>query len=183
MKRCHTILWSLSAFTLIEMLIGISILIILSISAFMNYRESQIRAKISRVRADTRTIASILELYCVENRNYPLAADGDIMLEYPLTVTTTPVSYITSIPKDPFGIASYDFSVESKKLGYLYLDALSTSRNMPRETYGYIWKLEPSKKYMIHSCGPNRIWDVTPYVEYDPTNGTLSVGDLSSLGP
>jgi hypothetical protein len=37
--------------------------------------------------------------------------------------------------------------------------------------------------YILHSCGPNRLWDVTPYVEYDPTNGTSSPGDIMRAGP
>jgi len=84
---------------------------------------------------------------------------------------------------DPFGPAPYDFAPTMIRLGYLYLDANSTSRGMPGETYGHIWKGEPGKKYMIHSCGPNRRWDVTPYREYDITNGTSSNGDICTFGP
>jgi len=62
-------------------------------------------------------------------------------------------------------------------------DRLTTSTGMPGETYGYIWRELPAKEYFLHSCGPNRVWNVSPYVNYDPTNGSVSAGDITLFGP
>lgn len=183
MRSCLFAECKARAFTLIELLITLSILLILSTLVLLNLQESQVRSRIARVCADTRTIASALEVYRLDYRAYPVAADEDVMLDYPLVPLTTPVGYITTVPADPFGIAAYDFAPDVTRLGYLYLDAASTSRGMPGETYGHIWKAEPTRKYMIHSCGPNRRWDVTPYREYDAINGTTSNGDICTFGP
>ena len=96
---------------------------------------------------------------------------------------TTPIEYMSSIPGDPFGEAVFDFNDALSMAGYNYKDKRTTSSGMPGETYGYIWRDAPRREYLLHSCGPNRVWDVHPYVEYDPTNGTISAGDICRIGP
>lgn len=173
----------LRGFTLLELLVVVSLLLILSSVAMINLSEAQTRARVGRVHADSRTIASALEIYRSDNETYPIAAVGDYQLELPLIALTTPCAYLNACPVDPFGTAPYDFAPEYYVLGYNYLDALSTSVGLPGETYGHIWRELPQKKYMIHSCGPNRRWDVTPFQTYDASNGTLSNGDICFMGP
>ena len=50
------------AFTLIELLIVVAIIAILAAIAVPNFLEAQIRAKVSRAKADMRTLATGLEL-------------------------------------------------------------------------------------------------------------------------
>ena len=63
--------FSLRAFTLIELLIVVAIIAILAAIAVPNFLEAQTRAKVSRVKADQRTIATALESYRVDNNQYP----------------------------------------------------------------------------------------------------------------
>jgi len=58
-------------FTLIELLIVIAIIAILAAIAVPNFLEAQVRAKVARVRADQRSLATGLEAYYVDNNNYP----------------------------------------------------------------------------------------------------------------
>lgn len=174
-----------AAFTLIELLIVVAIIAILAAIATVNFLEAQTRSKVARVRTDVRTLQTALEAYRTDNSAYPHAAIGDLQLDLPLVPLTTPVAYITTVPRDPFGPAPFDFAPQLVLHGYNYKDRASTSINMPAETYGDVWRVPElaHKHYMIHSCGPNLVWDVTPYVEYDPTNGTTSMGDITTFGP
>ncbi|MCX7047648.1 MAG: prepilin-type N-terminal cleavage/methylation domain-containing protein [Candidatus Sumerlaeota bacterium] len=100
-------------FTLIELLIVIAIISILSMIAVPNFLDAQSRAKIARVHADERTIATAIESYFVDYGIYPYyynANDGT-QLNYsdhdgertfvPYRLTT-PVAYITTLPISPF---------------------------------------------------------------------------------
>lgn len=173
------------AFTLVELLVVVAVIAILAGIAAINFLEAQARSKIARFEADVKTLRAALAAYRVDHSAFPPAAKGDFQLTEPLTPLTTPVAYVTSLPRDPFGLAPFDFAPSIQMLGYNYKDRLTTSVGMPAETYKDLWD-EPTLKaydYIIHSCGPNRVWDVTPYVEYDPTNGTVSLGDISRFGP
>ena len=88
------------AFTLIELLIVVAIIAILAMIALPNFLEAQTRAKVSRVRADLRTIATALESYAADWTEYPLN-DGFYNV-LPLELTT-PVAYLTNATLiDPF---------------------------------------------------------------------------------
>ncbi|MBN1477342.1 prepilin-type N-terminal cleavage/methylation domain-containing protein, partial [Candidatus Sumerlaeota bacterium] len=59
------------AFTLIELLIVVAIIAILAAIAVPNFLEAQTRAKVSRVKADIRSVATALEAYIVDYNMYP----------------------------------------------------------------------------------------------------------------
>jgi len=104
-------------FTLIELLIVVAIIAILAAIAVPNFLEAQLRSKVSRVKADMRSIAVALEAYAVDNNAYPITrlpgyyatplitginagVDGGIGNVPDLT---TPVAYLTSVfIMDPF---------------------------------------------------------------------------------
>lgn len=83
------------AFTLIELLVVVAIIAILAAIAVPNFMEAQIRAKASRAKADMRTLTTGLQTYAVDYNKFP-----DIFTR--LNTVTTPVQYLTAIPKDPF---------------------------------------------------------------------------------
>jgi prepilin-type N-terminal cleavage/methylation domain-containing protein len=105
-------------FTLIELLIVVAIIAILAAIAIPNFLAAQTRSKVSRVKGEQNMLATGLEAYYIDANVYPSPAsgigktdgsidgnagygttdDGGIV---PVTLTT-PVSYITSVPKDPF---------------------------------------------------------------------------------
>lgn len=184
-RRCSNRSAGRSGFTLIELLIVVAILAILATLGAINYQDAVARGKLARVRADMQAICGALETYRIDQLAYPSAteAGGDILLDSPLTPLTTPVAYLGSVPIDPFGAAGYSFDPLFRQRGYLYKDRAGTSIGMSEETFGRIWRGMPGAEYLVHSCGPNRVWDVLPYEEYDATNGTVSTGDICRFGP
>lgn len=61
----------IKGFTLIELLIVVAIIAILAAIAIPNFLEAQTRAKVARVKADLRSIATGIESYYVDNSTYP----------------------------------------------------------------------------------------------------------------
>jgi len=96
------------AFTLIELLIVVAIIAILAAIAVPNFLEAQTRAKISRVKADQRSIATGVEAYQVDHNVPPAATQfqGNALRVLwggvPAGSITTPIAYLTSLPGDPF---------------------------------------------------------------------------------
>lgn len=171
------------AFSLVELLVVVAVLAILAAIGLPNLLEAQARSKVSRVEADVRTIRTALEAYRTDHAAYPSAFLQEQRVAEPLAVVTSPVAYITTVPRDPFGEAPYSFNEAIRFHGYAYVDRASTTDGLPADTYGHIWPYVPGREYFVHSCGPNRVWDVLPYVTYDPSNGTTSVGDICVFGP
>ena len=58
-------------FTLIELLIVVAIIAILAAIAVPNFLEAQTRAKVSRVKADMRSMATALEAYVIDYNSFP----------------------------------------------------------------------------------------------------------------
>lgn len=119
----------LKGFTLIELLIVVAIIAILAAIAVPNFLEAQVRAKVSRVKADLRSLATGIESYYVDNNSYPAhnessanygannflpATTGASSRNIPtfqirqnpvtdqLMTLTTPVAFITTLFTDPF---------------------------------------------------------------------------------
>lgn len=63
----------LRGFTLIELLIVVAIIAILAAIAVPNFLEAQVRAKVSRVRTDMRSISVAIESYNVDYNQYPMS--------------------------------------------------------------------------------------------------------------
>ncbi|NQU45032.1 prepilin-type N-terminal cleavage/methylation domain-containing protein [bacterium] len=63
--------FGLGAFTLIELLIVVAIIAILAAIAVPNFLEAQVRAKISRVHNDLRTVSLGMQAYMVDNNKTP----------------------------------------------------------------------------------------------------------------
>jgi prepilin-type N-terminal cleavage/methylation domain-containing protein len=114
-------------FTLIELLIVVAIIAILAAIAVPNFLEAQVRAKVSRVKSDLRSIATALEAYFIDNNAYPIYTTthlSSVNADLDLAGTsaenlptwrirlagdefqslTTPLAYITSYFGDPFAL-------------------------------------------------------------------------------
>jgi len=181
------------AFTLLELLIVVAIISLLAVIAIPNFNAAQVRSKVARSKADMRTLETALETYAVDNMTYPPGSEGFVVPDYSiynlrLHPLTTPISYISSLPMDPFntgypgeysgprpGTTTYDYNTYDA-LMYIWVDlgvSPEEARRLWLERYGNgYWKLV--------GIGPNGQFAVDDWgaVRYDPTNGTHSNGDI-----
>ncbi|CAN5288226.1 hypothetical protein BH09SUM1_BH09SUM1_30680 [soil metagenome] len=192
------------AFTLIELLIVVAIIAILAAIAVPNFLEAQVRAKVTRVASDFRNTATALEAYRIDNNDYPLYAiivtPGSALIEdpartyggsafehfsrFPGPCITTPVAYMTTIPPDPFAgkFAGPRPNVED----YSYKNCRQNFRvwgTAPVEVWmgpGGSKLLADWGEWRLSSGGPDltHIDDIKANIVYDPTNGTISRGDI-----
>jgi prepilin-type N-terminal cleavage/methylation domain-containing protein len=178
-------------FTLIELLIVVAIIAILAAIAVPNFLEAQVRAKVARSRNDMRTLATALESFAVDHSAYPFV-DNKVDYTEKLAPLTTPVGYITSVPVQAFA-AWTPFGGKTTTV-YYYND---------RRTCDWMYEMFPdwgnswyyydadgNHKWYLSSVGPDgdydQSWDGTPNCNnhpYDPTNGSVSDGDIIRVGP
>ncbi len=191
-------------FTLIELLIVVAIIAILAAIAIPNFLQAQTRAKVSRCQADMRSIATALESYYVDNNKYPPCGyEGvpeDSGWHYLNFMLTTPVAYLTDIGlDDPFysghGVTSemleaYPWYPFLRYVNYdliyndLHSDApLTDWATRYSQVYG-MWGLFSRGPEGITTFGGDTLTHVDgsglwlSAVPYDPTNGTVSRGDI-----
>jgi len=169
-------------FTLIEFLIVVAIIAILAAIAVPNFLEAQVRAKVSRVNSDHRSLKTALMTYLVDYNRFPGnwqsgVDDPNEWLHYGgwgFGALTSPIAYITNIPEDPFrrGVAS-DYFNWGKSSG-LNLRGF-TEELVVFRSYGP----DQSAQMMTTARTPG----VLTMCHYDPTNGTVSIGDILSWSP
>lgn len=177
-------------FTLIELLIVVAIIAILAAIAVPNFLEAQTRAKISRVKADFRAIATGAQTYTLDYNKFPVDAWNRGYRLSHVTVLSTPVSYLSTVrfpdifnPKDDpdlndpqsVGFQYFNFAdfwgVHSRNnLERKGNTIMLKSRGPNKKDQGAEWIILGMTKNAGGFVGINRI--------YDATNGTLSNGDL-----
>jgi len=185
------------AFTLIELLIVIGIIAILALIALPNMLDAQVRAKVSRGKADLRAIATAIEAYSVDHNRYPPNYDtglygfnpGNESLSY--AAMTTPVAYITSIPLDIFRPLADANTNRGRYFRYIGIDTISGQPDRYDAGCTEYWE-QRGVRWWAGSLGPDMVENQLgqklhelPERVYDPTNGTVSPGDFgrSNLGP
>ncbi|MBN1902765.1 prepilin-type N-terminal cleavage/methylation domain-containing protein [Candidatus Sumerlaeota bacterium] len=187
-------------FTLIELLIVVAIIAILAAIAVPNFLEAQVRSKVSRVKADFRTIALALEAYCTDNRKYLYDGSFDGANYRPnvypyapghLNIQlSTPIAYITTINFfDPFVDQKTSSANQVHRrfrynnLRQRYLEDMDNASGI-WDKYSDIFG-----DWQLLSNGPDKIYGPTSTMTrqgalwgaseiYDPTNGTVSPGDI-----
>ncbi|AXA37487.1 MAG: hypothetical protein KatS3mg130_0059 [Candidatus Sumerlaea sp.] len=179
-------------FTLIELLIVVAIIAILAAIAVPNFLEAQTRSKVARVKSDMRSLASALEAYAVDNNNkyppehlYPPLApvpyNESVRVMMAEAHLTTPVSYISTIPLDPF--KSKPQWAPGLYWYYNWLERYGRMLNPNRDSSypGTCPWYDAPTAWILTSLGPDQTaqWPIP----YDPTNGTVSTGDIARLGP
>ncbi len=191
-------------FTLIELLIVIAIIAVLALIAVPNFLEAQVRAQVSRCRADLRSLATALENYGIDHAAYPPVYDtgGSGYTYFPpnraLNQLTTPVSYILTAPRDPFNLNQHDDDPWTYRgQGYLYVEKnsyniVSLEHGWAGPPGGWQWRCGPGWQgylWLLQSAGPDRLmnWETgsgaDQGLEYAPSNGTVSAGDITWKGP
>jgi prepilin-type N-terminal cleavage/methylation domain-containing protein len=166
-------------FTLIELLIVVAIIAILAAIAVPNFLEAQTRSKVSRAVADIRTCATAIETYAVDNNAYPRMTHvlffGDTTYGYLRSDLTTPIAYLTSKDLiDPFGHQRKgDMDVEFltyHNIDIYYAKWLTEYWRKCKQLYYGSWRM--------CSVGPDTVYRPVPDAMYDPTNGTMSIGNI-----
>ncbi len=188
-----------SGFTLIELLVVVAIIAILAAIAIPNMLEAQVRAKVSRTRADLRTIATAIEAYTVDNNRPPY--DGEPGGDHVGWATaeaglTTPIAYMTSVladvfqdtdmramppaPNTSFFLNPPANTRHAYDYGSAYWHNVGVDMSATPRWYGTFGQ----SMWKVGSCGPDLKFVVSSSEyfgfssRYDPTNGTVSEGDI-----
>lgn len=192
-------------FTLIELLIVVAIIGILAAIAIPNFLQAQVRAKVARAQSEIRNLSQAIEQYQVDNNAYPYAIDC-LYVWYVTDALTTPIEYLSgaSILIDPFRVGFYPKNpFYDRYMRYRYVNMISEECPgwgpcpMPvncgtrivackpaniaarfREKHG-TWRLSSAgpDKTASYTGGNDNFW-FTDIIIYDPTNGTVSQGDI-----
>ena len=194
----------MNAFTLIELLIVVAIIAILAAIAVPNFLEAQTRSKVSRVKADLRTVATAVETYMVDHNHYPPDHGAPQYRMEDVKELTTPISYITSVDfVDPFiprkvivtqNIRGYQYFNFHEGWGSIVWKAVMGDNKGPMAACMKSWGPnagKPDNSYMGDDGGEWIIFGADhthggQYPKqidriYDPTNGTVSWGDIIRL--
>lgn len=185
-------------FTLIELLIVVAIIGILAAIAVPNFLNAQLRAKVARVEADHKALATALEMYQLDNNHY-ISRAHNMSWPWRFRPLTTPISYISKGRwPDPFA-PEWALSPDGDKMNYVY-----ESHGWPEAPIPYLNnKLNGSPHEWLHgkgssieyaliSAGPDidlnadagaQGYPQDVFFFYDPSNGLTSAGDIIRFGP
>ncbi len=193
-----------AGFTLIELLIVVAIIAILAAIAVPNFLEAQTRAKVSRTLADLRTCVIAIDAYQIDWSFVPFLGDtgspgtGEYLRWEDYSgeqhgigrLLTHPVAYLTSVPVDYFNTNQYKKQTPHNYSHHVAWASLFYRGSSPlhkrRFVYGqgphwrkYIPDSRKTYLYSLQTVGP----DLLPYIPgeepfYDPSNGTVSLGDI-----
>ncbi len=176
------------AFTLIELLIVVAIIGILAAIAVPNFLNAQIRAKTARSVADMRAIKLGLHQYRLDNNAYPNYVGGVPGRLARLIRLTTPVAYLSTIPTDPF--RPKELSTDAGDVyPYWPIDVADGKRE--RGEFSHMPRVEQAKgTFILLGAAPNGLYEPSTaegalgiHMEYDASNGVVSIGDIYVLGP
>jgi len=154
------------------------------------------RAKVARAKSEIRNLAVALETYYMENNTYPPAVDGqgkiipfsedayDLSSGYVPWLLTTPVAHNPSIPDDPFGPKgrqdpywSKTYRYAAKAKAYWIMTSAGPDLDQDMILEDYIRSASGDIRLYLTQFGEGTA------VEYDPTNGLGSSGDVFRTGP
>jgi len=170
-------------FTLIELLIVVAIIGILAAIAIPNFLQAQTRAKVSRAFSEMQMLATALESYYVDNNIYPEENKACGL------VLTTPITYVSSIPEDPFNQNEYrtfaDGAIEPpnttspRYYGY-YTATLNTATGSGIKDWasGDI----PAQFWLLVSNGPDNNEEFQSYCEYRAETDGVTTYDGQAFG-
>jgi len=189
----------LRAFTLIELLIVVAIIGILAAIAVPNFLNAQMRAKLSRVMEDMRSLSSAIEMYSLDYGRAPIGSlEGMSLGLWPhgqrqaLNLLTTPISYIAAVPIDPFmkgpgGTRESDTDRTSFTYNCMQNPEWRAGRYVAAYEVGFLWYMfspgpantrgAPWPDYLLAANNPSHNEGVSPTERiYEGSNGLTSEG-------
>ncbi len=111
-------------FTLVELLVVISIIGILLSLSFFGIQNARRSSRDAKRKSDLEAVRSALEMYKADNGKYPSTSSGMNLSSIPSLVP----NYISSIPTDPLGTTrNYTYSCTSSVSGNCVSYALCAS--------------------------------------------------------
>ncbi len=172
----------LTGFTLIELLIVVAIIGILAAIAVPNFLNAQIRAKVSRIVSEKRSVRDAYMQYFMDRNTWPPHYHGEAQHRF----VTTPIAYLTTSIYCPF------MNTEAGKLtpqwepfrGQYHAEVGSRWHD---KVWPYFHQNDPdfmnqnrNAAFFIVSLGPDLFFDswVPSACLYNPSNGALSGGDI-----
>ncbi|MGC9328424.1 MAG: type IV pilin protein [Candidatus Hinthialibacter sp.] len=178
------------AFTLIELLIVVAIIGVLAAIAVPNFMNAQIRAKVSRVTSDLKSIQTAIEMYSIDFGREILDTieipdyGGDAWCVW--KQLTTPIAYISpGAFRDPFIPETNPYSTgaanEAVAVGTYQYHNIKTWRERDQGGMGTL--ADQTARYYVRSPGPDRWYINHPmrlmnWMAYDSSNGLISIGDI-----
>lgn len=177
-----------TGFTLIELLIVVAIIGVLAAIAVPNFLNAQTRAKIARVTSDMKSIGSALDQYRLDQGHYPPGKGVPPPKYFRLS---TPVAYLSSVPKDLFGEKFEEMWHTNGWFHYVtrednaawFASDWSSSQSHLMNQADINAPIQPpgGLKWHVRSVGPDKI--LNHGFPYDTTNGLVSIGDINLWGP
>lgn len=141
-----------SGFTLIEILVTISIVGIISAISYVSYSSAQSSGRDSKRKQDLKSIQTALELYRQQNKSYPLSFtgaapatnsccdDANVIDSKEAGWFTALSNFINAIPKDPQTDDGNMFTAplgsDKIKTGFSYWSAPVSGGSCPTDTAG-----------------------------------------------
>ena len=147
------------------------------------------RAKVSRVKNDLRTLATAVESFMVVNNTYPEDSYGQMGQNNGFTHLTTPIAFIASLLTDPFFIPEYRYP--NPRDGRTYFYTGNDKKYYEMGSGADNGKYLKAQADVLISVAPNLGDDthneaafpfLTYVIPYDPTHGTRSSGDINRFG-
>jgi len=145
--------------TIIHLIIILVIIAALIAIAVPNFLEAQVRSKVSRVRSDARSLATAIEAYYIDNNAYPHRID---------ILWQGPIKYIHTGFEDPYSKTGANLQYLSGEQIY---ERVREAVPVPLDKSMF------ENYWLVYSLGPDGV-DQGGMVIYDPTNGTVSTGDV-----
>ncbi|MBI1388412.1 MAG: prepilin-type N-terminal cleavage/methylation domain-containing protein [bacterium] len=182
-----------NGFTLIELLIVVAIIGILAAIAIPNFINAQVRAKVASCESDLRSLATAMEMYRMDNNMYPPTPNTAGNLRFArLAKLTSPISYMSSVPLDPFrkGVdVSSSNMFQADDSAYPLWDPETFDAKKEANSRDLEWMpVEKTRRHrwVLHGAGPDTDYEAAegyPLHYYNASNGVVSSGDIYRFGP
>ncbi len=157
--------------------------------AVPNFLEAQKRSKIAGAKSGMRNLSVALECYRIDFNSYPIPMDetgvpvkpdeNGVFTGFLPTSLTSPISYMTELPKDPFN-EGYTYRYSTNAL----MCWIMASPGLDKVAEGDISAYADPKRA---ACDLSKFMsggeEGGGVIVYDPTNGTASSGDIIRTGP